>query len=284
MPLFDRLKSAFAGSRLDVEARFEFLRGPYPGRKSTVHVVRDRQTGETRALKLLDAKKTAEFEARFKGLNKPSEGEISIKFDHPNIVKTFEHGVTTEGSPYLLMEPLGTGLNSLLPHGPQIFPGRRLTYFRQVAEALEVVHQKGFIHRDLSPRNLLFTEDGQTLKLTDFGGALPASGRFLEPGNRTGTPHYMAPELIRLQRTDTRLDVFAFGVIAYQMCTFHIPWEGEAAAVHSQAPVDIRRWWPEMHPALADLIMSCIHPDVNKRCPSMAKFLQDLRRVPSETA
>jgi serine/threonine-protein kinase len=279
------LKTSLAKKRLDVAARFEIVGDPLRGRRSTVYIARDRKTGEEVALKILDAKKTAEDEARFKGLNKPSEGEISSQFNHPYICKTFEYGITTDGSAYLILESLGASLRKIFEVGEKVLPGRRLKYLRQVAEALETVHQAGFIHRNISARNLLFTEDGESLKLSDFGYAVPASGRYLEPGNRTGTPEYIAPELIRLQRTDHRLDVFAFGVVAYEMFTYKHPW-GQAAMgaiPHTTPPVDIRQYRPDIQPDLADIIMACIHPDMAKRCPSMSKFLTSLRRIRSET-
>jgi serine/threonine-protein kinase len=286
MAIFDKLKSG-AKSRLDLQRRFEIPREPYPGRRSKVYIGKDRSTGETYAIKVLDPKKIAEYESRFKGLNKPTEGEISLQISHPYVVKTLEQGLTTDGCPYLIMEALGMGLNAILPVGDQVLPGRRLTYLRHVATGLDAVHKAGFIHRDLCPRNLLFTQDGDALKLTDFGHALPATGRFLDPGNRTGTPQYMAPELIRLQKTDFRLDIFALGVIAYEMFTYRFPWEAEvggtAAVWHSSSPVDVRQHRPDLCPALADLIMACIQPDLAKRCPSMTEFLNRLRRINSES-
>ena len=100
-----------------------------------------------------------------------------------------------------------------------------MQFIRQAAEALDAVHEAGFIHRDVCPRNLLVcTDDGEDLKLIDFGLTVPATRPFMQPGNRTGTPNYMAPELVRRRPTDQRLDVFAFGVTAYEICTFELPW------------------------------------------------------------
>ncbi|NUQ65824.1 MAG: serine/threonine protein kinase [Pirellulales bacterium] len=285
MAFLGRFKSGSAAKKLDVKAQFDVLGDPHPGRKSTVYRVRDRNTREEFALKILDAKKTAEYEARFKGMDKPTEGEIASKFDHRFICKTIQFGKTSEGSPYLLLELLGASLKYIIGIGEKVLAGRRLKYLRQAGEALETVHKTGFIHRDISPRNFLFTEDGEVLKLTDFGYAVPATGRFLEPGNRTGTPEYMAPELIRLHRTDHRLDVFAFGIVAYEMFAFKHPWGHSVtgAVWHANPPTDIREYRPEIEPHLAELIMSTIQPDVTKRCPSMGQFLNALRRVEKET-
>ena len=256
---------------------------------SKFYMARDRKTGEIVGLKILDPKKTAAVEARLKGLKKPSEGEIAVQFDHPYIVRTLEHGLTTAGEPYLIMEFLGgPGMNSVLIGRDSKLEGNRIKYLRQVAEALKVVHETGFIHRDVGPRNLMLTSDWESLKLTDFGLTVPATPPFMQPGNRTGTPNYMAPELVRRHPTDQRLDVFAFGVTAYEICTFELPWPsgatGQAAMTHDQPPEDIRKYRPTIHPHLAKAIHWCIEPDVSKRCPSMAEFLKAIRKVDREDA
>ena len=98
------------------------------------------------------------------------------------------------------------------------------------------------------------TNNRQDVKLIDFGLTVPATRWFMQPGNRTGTPNYMAPELVRRRPTDQRLDVFSFGVTAYEICTFELPWlrgtTGMAAMTHDQPPADIRQYRPEIHPVL----------------------------------
>ena len=79
--------------------------------------------------------------------------------------------------------------------------------------------------RDVCPPNYVVAPDAQSLKLIDFGLTLPATPQFMQPGNRTGKPNYMAPEIVKRQSTDVRVDVFAFGVTAYELCTFELPWE-----------------------------------------------------------
>ena len=286
MGLLDRLKSALRLDRVDVRERFELLREGIAGTMSKFYMARDRKTGQIVGLKILDPKKTALVEERFKGLNKPSEGEIAVLFDHPYIVKTFEYGVTTDGCQYLVMEYLGgPGLNTVLATRAPLLEGNQVRYIRQAAEAVDVVHKAGFIHRDICPRNLILTEDFQTVKLTDFGLSVPATPPFMQPGNRTGTPNYMAPELVRRFPTDQRIDVFSFGVTAYEICTYELPWPrgstGLAAMTHDQPPTDIRKYRPTIHPRLAEAIHWCIQPDPRHRCPSMERFLQAIRRVES---
>ena len=181
-------------------------------------MARDLRTGKVVGLKILDPQKTAAFEARFKGLNKPCEGEIAMQLKHPRIVETYEYGLTTEGRQYLVMEYLeGPNMNTALAARDPCLDGRRVRFIRQAAEAIAAVHEAGFIHRDICPRNFLLTNNREDLKLIDFGLTVPATRWFMQPGNRTGTPNYMAPELVRRRATDQRLDVFAFGVTAYEI-------------------------------------------------------------------
>jgi len=284
MPLRDRISDFLSGGKLNVRNRFELLRKAISGTMSKFYMARDRKTNEIVGLKVLDPEKTALFMARFKGLDKPCEGEIAIQMDHPRIVKTLEHGLTTDGEQYLVMEFLeGAGMNSLLIARDEILNGRRVRFIRELAEALAYVHQRGFLHRDVCPRNLYLTADGENLKLIDFGLSVPATKPFMQPGNRTGTPNYMAPELVRRHETDQRLDVFAFGVTAYEICTFELPWlrgeTGMAAMTHDQPPIDIHTYRPDVPPALARAIHAAIEPDRRKRCPSMQDFLQKIRKV-----
>jgi len=290
MGFLDQLKTIFSsGKRLDVKARFELLREGVAGTMSKFYVAKDRQSGQIVGLKILDLDKTATFEARFKGLEKPTEGEIAFQMRHPYIVETYEFGLTTEGAQYLIMEYLGgPGMNAVLVSRDAVLEGRRVRFLKQAAEALAAVHEAGFIHRDVCPRNLILTADGETLKLTDFGLTVPALPPYMQPGNRTGTPNYMAPELVRRFSTDQRLDIFAFGVSAYEILTYELPWPrgstGMAAMSHDQPPADIREYRPAIHPELAKAIHFCIESEVKKRCPSMEQFLRMVRRVEHEDA
>ena len=186
---------------------------------------RDKSLGRTVCLKLLDKEKTAKFELRFVGLSKPKEGAICTSLRHKCIVQTFEYGITTEGEPYLVMELVdGMGLNYLIETKSPQLEGNRVNILAQMADALEYLHKQGYLHRDICPRNVMVTKDG-VVKLIDFGLTVPNTPEFCKPGNRTGTPNYLAPELIRRTTTDHRVDLFALGVTAYEVYTGTLPWE-----------------------------------------------------------
>src|SRR6185437_7465921 len=183
--------------KIDVRKRFELLGRTGQGSMSKVWRARDKSLGRTICLKLLDKEKTAKFEARFVGLNKPKEGAICTILRHKNIVQTFEYGTTTEGEWYLVMELVdGMGLNYLIETKSPQMEGNRISILAQMADSLEYLHKQGYMHRDICPRNVMVTRDG-VVKLIDFGLTIPDQPEFRKPGNRTGTPNYLAPELIR---------------------------------------------------------------------------------------
>jgi len=278
------LKFLFGKPKLNYRRKYELLHEAISGTMSQVYKARDRETGELVAVKIIDSNKLQKVNARWKGIAKPTEGEISVKFEHPYIVKTLDYGVTTDGELYLIMEYLeGTGLNNVLLIPEDMMAGSRTYYMRQVAEAVSVVHKAGFIHRDICPRNLLFVGDASILKLTDFGLTLPNKPPFTDPGNRTGTANYMAPELVRRKPTDIRLDIFAFGVTMYELFTRELPWPrgetGIAAMAHSDPPAPITDYRPQINKLIAKAIHSCIEPDMMKRCSNMEQFLKMIKNV-----
>ncbi len=287
MGFLDGVRSMFSGGKLDVTSRFALLRAATMGTMSKFYMARDLRTNQIVGLKILDREKTLAFESRFKGLVKPTEGEIATEFDHPRIIRTFEFGLTTKNEQYLVMEFIdGPNLNAVLVSRDPMLEGRRLRFIRQAADALAVVHKTGYIHRDVCPRNLLVCEDRENIKLIDFGLTVPATQPFMMPGNRTGTPNYMAPELVRRQPTDQRVDIFAFGVSAFELLTSELPWNrgttGMAAMTHDQPPADIFQYRPNVHPKLAEAIASCLVSNPVKRCPSVKHFLRAIHGVENE--
>jgi serine/threonine-protein kinase len=283
------LSGLFGGSsRVDLWKRFERLRESHSGTMSTFYKVRDIRTGEILGLKIVDQAKAAPVESRYKGLGKPSEGEIGAKISGPNIVRTVEWGESTAGEPFVVTEFVeGTLLHAVLAAKQPLPPARRIDLVRQAAQAIAAVHDAGFVHRDICPRNFMLRPDGR-LVLFDFGLTVPDKPVFLQPGNRIGTPNYMAPEVVRRRQADKRLDIFSFGVTAYEICTLHSPWprgtSGAAAMAHDQPPEDIRLHWPEIPEPLAAAISACLAADPEKRPPTMQRFLGMIAKLPGGAA
>lgn len=286
MGLLDSFRSLLRG-KVNIRNRFELLREAISGTMSSFYMARDRQSDQIVGLKVLDREKTAFLESRFQTLNKPCEGEIALRFSHPRIVRTLEHGITTDDEQFLVMEFLdGPGLNSLIVSRSGLLDGRRLVLLRQAAEAISAVHLAGFIHRDICPRNFVVSREGDSLKLIDFGLSVPATPPFMAPGNRTGTANYMAPEVVRRRATSQRLDIFSFGVTAYELCAFTLPWpkgQGKEAMAHGvDAPIPLVEHRPRINPQLAEAIMSCLAANPEERPKSLDEFLKMIRAVKQE--
>ena len=283
-------KSILSGGKVDIASRYEIMREAVSGTMSDFHMARDRATNQIVGLKILDKEKTEFLEGRFRGLNKPSEGEIATAIQHPFIVVTHSYGMTTNGEQFIVMEFLdGPGLNSLLIGRSKLLDNHRLTLCRQAAEALEAVHNAGFIHRDICPRNFVCSKDATSLKLIDFGLTVPATKEFMQPGIRTGTPNYMAPEVVRRKPTDQRLDIYSFGASIFELFAFELPWQrgtdGRAAMAHGQsAHLELRKFYPRINPVLEAAIYKCIEPDPSNRFPTMAQFLKAISRLKHEDA
>src|SRR5262249_19228831 len=153
--------------------RFELVATGEQGSMSKVYWARDRQLGRMVCLKILDKELTARYEASFKGVERPSEGAIALNLVHPNIVRTYEHGVTTAGAKFIVMEMIeGKRLNLLIHGKSNQLEENRINYLLQVSKALEYIHQQKFVHRDLCPRNILIDHRGN-VKIIDFGLSVP---------------------------------------------------------------------------------------------------------------
>ena len=292
MGFLDSLKGLFGGDskkslgRLNVAQRFRLSKHAFTGTMSNFRVATEIETGKTFGIKFLDKEKTKHFADRFKGLKKPNEGQIAMKIVHPNVVETYEFGKTTTGEEYILMEYIdGPGLNSLIKVRSPELNGVRIRLITQMALALQAVHDAGFIHRDICPRNYLCDESLGKIKLIDFGLTVPDEAPYRLPGNRTGTPQYMAPEIVRRRATDHRVDVFSFGITVYRMLTFEHPWgstdtTGKAALAHdNREPTPITNHLPEIHERLAQAVHRCLLVKAEKRFDNLKSFIAMIKGV-----
>jgi eukaryotic-like serine/threonine-protein kinase len=285
------LQSLFGGkkqqSRVNVGKRFDLLNRTGQGSMSKVWKARDRELGRVVCLKLLDKAKTARFESRFPGIKKPSEGAICMLLKHKSVVQTYEHGVTTEGEPYLVMEMIeGQGLNYLIETRHERLKGNRIDFLAQVADAVEYVHGQGFLHRDICPRNIMVTSDN-VVKLIDFGLTIPNRPEFCKPGNRSGTTDYLAPELIRRVTTDLRVDLFALGVTAYELLTHTLPWEKaqslQTLLNHMNSPPrNPREFREDLDEKTVAFLIKAVERDPRDRYQTAAEFRDALMSLPKE--
>jgi serine/threonine protein kinase len=273
--------------RIDVNKRFELLGRTGQGSMSKVWRARDRNLGRIVCVKILDKVKAARFDARFPGLHRPMEGAVLMALRHKNVVHTFEYGLTTVGEPYIIMELIdGMGLNFLIETASPHLKGRRIDLLLQTIDGLEYIHQQGYLHRDICPRNIMVNKE-DVVKIIDFGLTIPYRPEFCKPGNRTGTITYLAPELIKRVTTDHRVDLFALGVTAYELITGALPWEKaqsmQTLLSHLNSPGrDPREFKPDLEPALAKLLTKAIERDPARRFQTAGEFREALRALPKK--
>jgi serine/threonine protein kinase len=276
------------GPPVNIGKRFDLLGRTGQGSMSKVWRARDRSLGRMVCLKMLDKEKTRKFEERFKGLQRPSEGEICVALRHKNIVQTFEYGWATTGEPFLVMELIdGMGLNFLVETNSPQLQGHRIDYLTQIADGLEYLHDAGYMHRDVCPRNTMVTKD-HVVKLIDFGLTIPLRPEFCRPGNRTGTPNYLAPEVIKRTTTDHRVDLFALGVTAYEVFTGQLPWEKKPSSDEmlrshlNSAGKDPAEARPDLDAAAVKLLKKAIERDPRERFQTAAQFREALKALPKQ--
>jgi serine/threonine protein kinase len=277
--------SAGARRRVNIDKRFGIFGPIGNGSMSKVFRANDRKLGREVCLKILDKRQHQALISRFPGLKRPEEGEVAISLKHPHIVETYDWGWTLKDEPFLVMELIqGVGLNYFVDTEGRRPLNRRLEFLIQSADALAYFHQQGYIHRDISPKNVMVNQHS-VAKLIDFGLCVPNKPEFRKPGNRTGTVRYMAPELIRRSQTDQRIDVFSFGVTVYEVLTGSLPWEnvGESMQEMMQhvnvAGRDPREINPYLDAETSAVLLKGIERDVKDRYPSMDDFAATLRSL-----
>jgi serine/threonine protein kinase len=289
-----RLKQMFGGGRsgsrprpakVNLARRYTLVAETAQGSMSRVYRAVDNQSGLTVCLKVQIPAKNLAAAARADRSERPDEGEIASKVVHPNVVRTLEYGVSTRGEHFVVMEFIdGVSLQFLRETRAVPRLEEKLELLAQAAEGLAAVHAAGFIHHDINPRNFLINRDRQ-VKLIDFGLTVPNTPAFRRPGNRTGTLHYMAPELIRREPTDERLDIFAFGVLAFEFLTDQLPYDStnSMAAMLQRInadPLDPAKAAPGLPTELHDLLRKLTARRKDDRWPRMATLADALRSIP----
>jgi len=276
--------SAPKAKRVNIEKRFSIV--AETGRGSMSHVYRavDNQSGRSVCLKVQERDKSEAAAARASRAGRLTEGAIAIQIKHPNVVRTFEHGETTAGAHYVVMEFIDGQSMSFARQSRPLTVAQKIDLMAQAAEGLAAIHAAGYIHHDIGPKNVLVDRDDR-VKWIDFGLAVPNTPAFQRPGNRTGTLNYMAPEVIRREPKDEKLDVFSFGVMMFEFFSNKLPYDapdamGQMRQRINGEPIDIERFAPQLPEALKDLIRRTLKKSPKDRIASMELGARPLRELP----
>jgi serine/threonine-protein kinase len=275
------------GSIVDRRYRVEALLGE--GGMGLVYRVRHTQLNKALAIKVLRRENTHDPEvvARFR-----REAESASGIGNQHIVDINDFGVLADGSTYFVMECLeGMDLIDAMDRVQYIDEVRALHISEQVCKALGAAHEAGIVHRDLKPENVFLTRQNgieDFVKVLDFGIAKVANGpkRLTRQGEVLGTPHYMSPEQCEGDNVDHRTDIYALGVLLYEMVTGHVPHDAENMAgiltkhiYEEPIPPKVRA--PHVSDAVNELILRCLEKKPEQRYQTMRDLEADLERVRS---
>jgi serine/threonine protein kinase len=216
------------------------------------------------------------------------EAELAGKLDHPNVVGVLDIS-ELDGLPYLVMDLApGKRLSELFAHAPFSRP-RAVHVLRQLCEGLDHAHGHGLIHRDLKPDNVIVEHGdlGERVRIIDFGIALlhdehAANDRITTDGVVLGTPHYMAPELATGRVIDHRIDLFALGVVCFEMLTARMPFSGSGVDVIHANVADPTPAMPGVDPRLEYLTRWLMAKRPEDRPPTAAAARALLDTFPNE--
>lgn len=278
---FDTLTDIGPGSLLG--SRFEILSTLGAGGMGVVFKARDRELDDLVALKMLkrDVAGDRQLVERLK-----SELKLARKITHPNVLRTFDFG-EVDGNPFISMEYVrGLTLRSMLEQSGRLPYSAGLRLARQVASGLAAAHAQSILHRDIKPENIILDSLGNA-KLMDFGLARPVHR--LTPGQTqagfiVGTPHYLAPEQLEGKDADPRADVYACGVVMFEVFTGKLPFGGnnvmEIILKHlKEPPASPRDYWTEIPADLEKLLLRCLEKSPEDRYPDAAALVRALERL-----
>src|SRR4029077_6986030 len=215
------------------------------------------------------------FAARFR-----QEARAVSSLSPPNIVSVYDYGTDAEGATqYIVMQLVeGRDLAAILKQRGRIGTDDAVQVAIAVASALEAAHRRGIVHRDVKPGNILITEDGD-VKVTDFGIARAVSEASMTvTGTTLGSVHYFSPEQARGDEVTGQSDVYALGIVLYEMLTGRRPFEGDSAAGVALKRLTEDPLPPTAHgpvpPALSAIVMRALERDPADRYPDAGAFAE----------
>jgi len=269
--------------------RFEVAQRVGEGGMAVVYQARERDTGAVRALKVL-APQLADDEKAVERLRR--EAQLAMQLDHPNVCPILYVGETTEGFLFLVMPFLkGQSVAEALDARGAFDLSTGVPLLVDIARGLEHAHRVHVLHRDLKPENVMLVAaperpTGERGVVMDFGLAKHmASGAELQKLTATGivlgTPEFMSPEQVRGETLDERSDLYALGVLAFELFTGELPFQGrtpedQMIARLTKAPRAIRSIKPDFPIALETVIRTTLESNPNDRYSTMAAFLAAL--------
>src|SRR5215218_8611014 len=265
-----------------VDNRYRLVRPLGSGGMADVFLAHDSILDRNVALKVMSTRYASddEFVERFK-----REAQSAAALSHPNIVSIFDRGASEDGTYYIAMEYLPGGtLKDRIMHKGALPARTAAAVALQIAEALQAAHERGVIHRDIKPHNILITESGD-VKVTDFGIARAASSSTMtRTGSILGTAHYISPEQAMGEHVGPASDLYSLGVVLYEMLTGELPYDADTPLGiamkhvngHLRQPKEVD---PQIPAGINAITCRLLAKDPEDRYASDAELIEDLERV-----
>jgi beta-lactam-binding protein with PASTA domain/predicted Ser/Thr protein kinase len=249
-----------------VDGRYKIASRLGSGGMADVYLAEDQQLGRNVALKLLHRRFSADpdFVERFR-----REAQAAAGLQHPNVVSVYDRGAYDE-TYFIAMEYLpGRSLKQLIRQEAPIDPVRAIDIVIQILKAARFAHRRGIIHRDLKPHNVI-VDDSDHAKVTDFGIARAGASDMTETGSIMGTAQYLSPEQAQGHPVNASSDLYAVGVVLYELLTGKVPFDGESpvtiALKHvSEAPAPLLHLNPGIPPELEHVVMWALNKNPGDR-------------------
>jgi serine/threonine protein kinase len=265
--------------------RYEIIEELGRGAMGVIYKAKDPAIGRLVAIKTIrlgDFTDPSHFEEVRSRLKR--EAQSAGALSHPNIITIFDVG-EEEGLSYFAMELVeGANLERVIETNQRLDYATIVHIARQAADALGFAHQHGIVHRDIKPANIMLTQDGR-VKVADFGIAKVGSTKMTQPGTLLGSPSYMAPEHFLGRALDGRSDIFALGIVLYELVTGRPPFTAESLGtlsykvVHEDVvpPIELR---PDIDPRLNEVIVKALARDPARRFQSAEELSDALKAIP----
>jgi eukaryotic-like serine/threonine-protein kinase len=263
-----------------IDQRYQIVARIGSGGMADVYCAQDLQLGRKVALKLLYRRfaEDEEFVERFR-----REASAAAGLQHANVVGVYDRG-EWDGTYYIAMEYLeGRSLKQLIVDTGPLAPLAAVDIAEQILKAARFAHRRGVIHRDIKPHNVIIDEEGRA-KVTDFGIARAGASDMTETGSIMGTAQYLSPEQAQGHAVSARSDLYAIGIVLYEMLAGRVPFDGESAVTIAlkqvtEAPVPPSAYNAAVTPELDAVVLRALEKDPEHRFADADEFIAALEMV-----
>jgi eukaryotic-like serine/threonine-protein kinase len=263
-----------------IDQRYSILSRIGSGGMADVYCAQDLQLGRKVALKLLYRRfaEDQEFVERFK-----REASAAAGLQHPNVVGVYDRG-EYDGTYYIAMEYLeGRSLKQILQEEGTLAPERAIDIVVQILRAARFAHQRGVIHRDIKPHNVIVDDEGRA-KVTDFGIARAGASDMTETGSIMGTAQYLSPEQAQGHAVSAQSDLYAIGIVLYELLAGRVPFDGDSPVTIalkqvSELPVPPSAYNPAVPPELDAIVLRALEKEPERRFADADEFIATLEQA-----